>query len=96
MAWKRDKLTDLTIRSAKPADRPRKLSDGKGLQSWIKPQGGRYWRREYRYLGRGKLLSIATYPEVALEKARKIADNARSQLMEGQDPSEILSLGLGV
>lgn len=35
------------------------------------------------------MLSIGTYPEAALEKARKIADNARSQLIEGEGPSEI-------
>ena len=32
MAWTRDKLTDVVIRAAKPAERLRKLADGKGLQ----------------------------------------------------------------
>ena len=86
MGWKRDKLTNLTIRSAKPTDRLRKLSDGRGLQLWITPQGGRYWRLEYRHLGRRKLLSIGTYPDIPLEKARKAADEARGQIAEGQRP----------
>jgi integrase len=89
MAWKRDKLTDLAIRSAKPLDRLRKLSDGRGLQFWITPQGGRYWRLEYRHAGKRKLLSIGTYPDIPLEKARKAADDARNQIIEGHDPSEL-------
>jgi hypothetical protein len=48
MAWKRDRLADIAVRSIKPADHLRKLSNGKGLQLWITPKGGRYWRLEYR------------------------------------------------
>ena len=89
MAWKRNKLTDLSIRSVKPTENLRKLSDGRGLQLWITPQGGRYWRVEYRHAGKRKLLAIGTYPDVSSEKARKAADIARSQMADGQDPSEI-------
>ena len=35
MAWTRDKLTDVEIRAAKPAERLRKFADGKGLQLWV-------------------------------------------------------------
>ena len=89
MAWKRNKLTDMHIRYAKPAERLRKLTDGRGLQLWITPQGGRYWRQEYRYLGKRKLLSLGTYPDLTLEKARNIADEARRQIMDGNDPAEL-------
>ena len=89
MAWKRDKLTDLRVRNTKPSERLRKLGDGRGLQLWITPQGGRYWRLEYRHLGKRKLLSLGTYPDVTLEKARTAADAARRQMADGDDPSEL-------
>ena len=46
MARTRDKLTDIEIRAAKSGDKVRKLADGKGLQLWIMPNGGKYWRYE--------------------------------------------------
>ncbi|MCB1468870.1 MAG: integrase arm-type DNA-binding domain-containing protein [Rhizobiaceae bacterium] len=89
MAWTRDKLTDLTIRAIKPGDGIRKLSDGRGLQLWVTPRNGRYWRMEFRYHGKKKLLSLGTYPDITLEKARQKADEARRQLADGHDPTAI-------
>ena len=89
MAWTRDKLTDVGIRATKPAERLRKLVDGKGLQLWVTPDGGRYWRHEYRHLGKRKLLSLGIYPDLTLEKARAMADDARRQLKDGNDPSDL-------
>ncbi len=88
MAWKRDKLTDLAIRKTKATEKLRKLSDGKGLQLWITSKNGRYWRWEYRFLGKRKLLAIGTYPEITVEQARQAADMARNQLRENIDPSK--------
>ena len=87
MGWTRDKLTDVEIRMTKSGENLRKLADGRGLQLWITPQGGRYWRLEYRHLGKRKLLSIGTYPDITLERARDKADDARRLLKDGQDPS---------
>lgn len=89
MAWTRNKLTDVKVRNSKPGDKLRKLSDGGGLQLWLTPQGGRYWRLEFRYLGKAKLLALGTYPDVSLEKARQKAAVARQQTAEGQDPTAI-------
>src|SRR5215217_4390439 len=42
-------LTDRQIQAkAKPADQPFKLFDGHGLFLLVKPNGGRYWRMQYR------------------------------------------------
>jgi hypothetical protein len=50
-------LTDRTIQSkAKPANRPFKLFDGHGLYLLVKPNGGRYWRMQYRFKGRAKTI----------------------------------------
>ena len=89
MAWTRNKLTDVEVRNSKPGDRLRKLSDGGGLQLWLTPQGGRYWRLEFRFMGKAKLLALGTYPNVSLEKARQKADVARQQTAEGHDPTAI-------
>ncbi len=89
MVRARDKLTDLEIRNAKAGDKIRKLVDGKGLQLWIMPNGGKYWRYDYRHLGKRKLLALGTYPAVSLEKARVRVDEARSHVADDNDPSMI-------
>jgi hypothetical protein len=66
-------LTDTQIRSTKPSDRPRKLSDGGGLHLLIATTGGRYWRYSYRFQGKQKTLALGTYPDVALAQERPAA-----------------------
>jgi plasmid stability protein len=88
MAGPTGKLTDLRIRTAKPSGKIRKLSDGRGLQLWVSPAGGKSWRLDYRFGGKKKLLSIGPYPEISAAVARAAADEAREQLRQGLDPSE--------
>ena len=88
MAWTTGRLSDVALRTAKPGKSLRKLTDGKGLQFWITPQGGRYWRYEYRFNGKRKLLALGTYPEVAVSRARELAVQAREQVAAGVDPSD--------
>jgi integrase len=64
-----------------------KLFDEKGLFLVVNPTGGRWWRFKYRHEGREKLLSLGTFPEVPLEKARKRRDAARQLVADGIDPS---------
>jgi integrase len=80
-------LTDTAILKAKPANKPRKLFDGKGLFLLLNPNGCRWWRLKYRINGREKLISLGTYPEVSLKKARQRRDEAREQVTDGIDPS---------
>ena len=89
MSRTRDKLTDVEIRAARSAEKIRKLADGKGLQLWIMPNGGKYWRYEYRHLGKRKLLALGTYPDLTLEKARSKATDARRDVADDLDPSSI-------
>lgn len=81
-------LTDTTIKNAKPTEKEYKLSDGGGLYLLIKPNGGKYWRLKYRYLGKEKLLALGVYPEVSLKEARLKRDEAKKRLEDGTDPSE--------
>ena len=82
-------LTDVAVRAAKPAEKPRKLFDGQGLYLEVVPSGGKRWRWRYRWGGREKLLSMGTYPAVSLLDARKRRDDALRLLAQGQDPSAV-------
>lgn len=86
MAHIRDKLTDPRIKSAKPKERPYKLSDGAGMYLYVTPTGGRYWRLKYRFGGKEKTLALGVYPDVTLARARKKRHAARELLDEGKDP----------
>jgi len=79
-------LTEKAIGNAKPGDKPRKLSDEKGLFLLITPNGGRWWRFKYRFGGKEKLLSLGTYPDVSGKEARERRDEARKLLSQDIDP----------
>ncbi|MFL6652886.1 MAG: tyrosine-type recombinase/integrase, partial [Sulfurifustaceae bacterium] len=79
-------LTDTVLRKAKPADKPYKLFDEKGLFLLVHPSGGTRWRFKYRFTGKEKLLALGLYPDVSLAEARDRRDQARKQLANGIDP----------
>jgi integrase len=80
-------LTDTQIRNAKPAEKAYKLADGQGLYLMVRPNGAKYWRLKYRFLGKEKKLSIGVYPDVSLLEAREARSAARKQLAADIDPS---------
>jgi hypothetical protein len=80
-------LTETKVRRVKPRRQARKLSDSGGLYLLVVPTGGRYWRYNYRFNGKQKTLSLGTYPDVSLEKARVHHQAARRLLAAGVDPS---------
>lgn len=78
-------LTDVAARKARPAEKPYKLADGKGMYLFITP-AGKYWRLDYRYTDKRKTLALGVYPEVSLADARERRDEARKKLANGIDP----------
>lgn len=84
-----NRLSDQAIKKAKPSEKPRKMSDGGGLLLEVRPEGGKWWRFRYRFDGKEKMLSFGTYPDVPLTSARKLRDEARTQVAAGTDPSAI-------
>lgn len=82
-------LTDVKLRSAKPAEKQFKLFDGDGLYLLVTPNGGKCWRFKYRFDGKEKLLAIGTYPEIGLAAARIKRDDARKLVASGTDPGEV-------
>ncbi len=81
-------LTDTAIRNAKPADKPIKLFDERGLFLLVAPSGGKWWRFRYRFDRKHKSLSMGVYPDVPLARAREKRDEARRLLADGIDPGE--------
>ncbi|NIF78877.1 DUF4102 domain-containing protein [Paraburkholderia sp. Cy-641] len=81
-------LNDMRVRKAKPADKPYRLADGKGLYLEVMPNGSRYWRMKYRFDDKEKRAAFGVYPEVTLAEARERCLAARKLLASGIDPSE--------
>ncbi len=59
-----------------------KKFDGQGLFLLIN-KSGKYWRYQYRYVGRQKTLAVGTYPDISLKEARKRHQAARELLDQG-------------
>ena len=79
-------LTDIAVKKAKPAEKPYKLTDGAGLYLLVN-HAGKYWRFNYRFLGKQKTLALGAYPDVSLARAREKLGDARRRLADGIDPS---------
>ena len=82
------RLSEFTIRKAKPKDRAYRLSDGGGLHLLIQTNGSKLWQMRYRHLGKENVLSFGQYPLVTLAEARKKRDDAKKQMIGGTDPAE--------
>lgn len=81
------KLTDIACKTAQASDKAKKLSDGFGLYLEVMPNGRKYWRMKYRYMGKEKRLAFGAYPEVTLREARDKRDEAKRLLNDNKDPS---------
>jgi hypothetical protein len=79
-------LTDTRIRNAKPKAKAYKLSDGGGMYLLVKPDGGRYWRLDYRFVGKRRTLALGVYPVVTLSESRARWQEARKSLAQNIDP----------
>ena len=83
------KLTDTRVRNAKPKEKAYKLSDGGGMYLLVTPDGARYWRLDYRHVGKRRTLALGIYPTVTLGNARGRREEARASLANGVDPSAV-------
>lgn len=88
------KLTDAIVADAKPRQKIYKLFDGHCLYLLIHPNGGRYWRLDYRFAGKRRTKSLGVYPVVSLAEARLKRDDFKLQLKTNQiNPSNLIKLG---
>ena len=81
-------LSDTSIRSLKPREKPYKVSDFEGLYLTVAPSGSRLWHLKYRINGREKRLSFGVYPHVTLAQARSLKDQAKAVLAAGKIPGK--------
>ena len=87
MARLKKPLTAVQVQNAKPKDSMYKMFDGGGLFLQVNPSGGKYWKMKYRKAdGKEGLLTFGGYPEISLEQARRMRDEARAQRASGLDP----------
>jgi|TARA_R110000803_G_scaffold110737_2_gene179206 integrase len=87
---KTNPLTNTEVKQAKPKEKVYKLSDGKGLQLRVKPNGNKSWLLDYvkPHTGKRSSMGLGGYPEVSLSDARKLRDSARQGLAKDIDPKE--------
>lgn len=73
-------LTDSQIENAIcPEDkRTIDLCDGKGLMLRIQYNGTKIWRYRYNAKGKTFVLSLGFYPEISLQWARQLRDQAKN------------------
>jgi hypothetical protein len=86
------KLSASQVKSAKPAEKSYKLSDGRGMFLHVMTNGAKYWRLKYRFSGKEKLLSMGVYPAISLAEARSFCDEAKALLRCGRDPGVVKQL----
>lgn len=82
-------LTATAVKSAKPTGKAYKLPDGNGMYLLVATTGSKYWRFDYRHLGKRKTLALGVFPDVKLADAREKLQAAREALAKGIDPGEM-------
>ena len=66
-------FTDALGRAAKPKEKEYKLAAGEGLYLLVRPNGRKFWKLKYRYVGKEQKLSLGACPNVSLREARDLA-----------------------
>lgn len=79
-------LTVRQIDTAKPKEKPYRLSDGGDLYLEVTTNGSRYRCLKYRYAGKEERLAFGVYPEISLAQKREAA---KKLLSAGSDPGEL-------
>jgi len=82
-------LTATQINQAKPKTKDYKLSDGGGLFLLITKRGTKLWRMKYIINKKEKLLSLGSYPDIALSKARELREENKQLIANDIDPNDL-------
>ena len=79
-------LSEFACRKALPSVKKRTLADDLGLALFIPAQGRKAWHFRFRWGGVAQMMSFGTYPEVSLQQARQMRDEARALVARGLNP----------
>jgi len=82
-------LTDIKVRSLKTQARPYQVADGEGLVLEVRPSGQKAWLYRYRLWGRQEKLSLGSYPEVSIAKAREYHGDAQKLVALKKSPAQL-------
>lgn len=88
MASKPKELTHSACQNAKPREKPWKLHDVRGLFLLVNPNGSKWWRLRYTWLGKDALMSLGVFPDVSLAQAREARDKSRGLIASGINPAK--------
>ncbi|MBI0475381.1 DUF4102 domain-containing protein [Sphingomonas sp. MA1305] len=88
-------LTNTAVKAARPRAAAYKLTDGGGLHLYVAPTGLRSFRWRYRKDGREQLLTIGSYPDITLDQARALREDAAAARARGESPRAIGAAGNG-
>ena len=88
MKYRCNKLSNATVKSAKPRDKKYKLADGAGLYCEVLVTGTKVWRYNYRINEKQKTLTIGKYPATTLSQARKQRNQASEYVSKKIDPCQ--------
>lgn len=80
-------LTSTAVSKLKPQQKLYRVFDGRGLYLEIMPNGSKYWRFKYRFLGRERRMAFGVFPDVGLAEARERREAARKLVAAGIDPA---------
>ena len=80
-------LVALQIRAFLPGVTPYKKTDERGLYLEVFPNGSTLWRLKYYFGGKEKRIALGAWPEVSLQKARRMRDEQRLRIADGEDPA---------
>lgn len=80
------KLTEMQIKSAKPAETGYRMTDERGLFLYITPTGNKIWRVRLRKDGKDTAITLGKYPALRLSDARTRRDELLRDIAQGNDP----------
>lgn len=81
-------LTDTAIKALQPQEKIYKVHDSMGMYLLVHPNGGKYFRMDYKFHEKRKTISFGVYPRTKLKAARQKVMEARDLLESGIDPAQ--------
>ena len=81
-----NRLTELSIKQAKPKKKQYKLTDGEAMYLRVYSNGSKYWQLQYWFEGKQRIFSLGVWPDVSLKEARNKRYEAKKKIKEGINP----------
>lgn len=80
---------ETVYRAAKAKEKDFSINDGGGLFLFVGASGSKLWRFVYQFEGKREKIAFGAYPDTILEHARRKAEEARMQIANNINPSQL-------